>query len=121
MSASAALPYRRIAARLLLGATGEPVEHPLVELTADGRLHRIVRSGVPTAAADREPFTEYLAGVLVPDFPRDCRTAFAAVAADRTTPLGRLLPREKGGICVLLTGIDYERMVLTERTKLRRI
>lgn len=117
----AARPLRSIAARLLLTTAGGTIEHPLVELTPDGRLHRIVQSGVTTAAADRRPFTEYLAGLLVPDFPRDYRAAFAAVAADRTTPLGRLLPREEGGICVLLTGIDYERMVLTEQTKIRTV
>lgn len=110
-------PPRRIAAHLLLTAAGERVRRPLVEFAPDGR----IRSVAQWRDVDREPFTVFYAGLLVPDFPTDYRAAFAAVAADRTTPLDRLLPRTPQGVTVLLTGIDYERLLLTDRTTIRRV
>lgn len=110
-------PRRRIAASRLLTPAGEVVRNPLVEVAPDGGI-RLLGQWVD---ADREPFTEFLAGLLVPGFPSDYRAAFAAVAADRTTPLDRLLPRAAQGCTVLLSGIDYERLLLTERTAIRRV
>lgn len=107
----------RIAANRLLTIDGTVIDRPLAELSPEGRIRSVVRC----EEADRQPFTIFLAGLLVPDFPRDFRAAFAAVAGDRTTPLDRLLPRERGGICVLLTGIDYRRMLLTERSRIRAV
>ena len=87
----------------------------MVELSDEGCVLAVGRCSTP----DRESFTEFYAGVLVVGL--SCE-AFAAVAHDHTTPLAKLLPplvdlaAER---LVLLSGLDYTTMCLTEQTAIR--
>lgn len=111
---------RKIASNLLLTAAGEVVRDPLVELAADGTLSAIRRC----AAADREPFTAFYAGLLVPGFPADYRAAFEALQKAAPQPLQELLPPlldPQEGVLVLLSGLDYERLTLTPRSEICKL
>ncbi len=116
-------PCRKIASNLLLTAAGDLVRNPLVYLSAEGRILAVRRLD-EAAGADRSPFTEFHAGLLVPRFPADWRDRFEALRGDRTTPLPQLLApllRPEGGVLVLLSGLDYDRMTLTDRSAIRQI
>lgn len=111
---------RKIASNLLLTATGGLLHDPLVELSAEGRIVTVRRC----AAADREPFTEFYAGLLVADFPCDYRTVFERLKAAAPQPLDALLPpllTPQKGVLVLLSGLDYARMTLTPRSEIRKL
>lgn len=115
---SSSVPPRRIASNWLW-RDGRLSRDPLVELSADGSLLSCVRCEAP----DREPFTEFYAGVLVAGFPSDWRGAFEWLRARRERPLAELLealPRpDAGGVWVLLSGLDYASMRLTDRSRIR--
>lgn len=116
-------PCRKIASNLLLTAAGDLVRAPLVCLSAEGRLLAVHRTG-EAAEADRSPFTEFYAGLLVPHFPADWRDRFEALRGDRTTPLPQLLAPlllPEGGVLLLLSGLDYGRLTLTDRSVIRQI
>ena len=86
-----------------------------MELSDEGCVLAVGRCSTP----DREPFTEFYAGVLVVGL--SCE-AVAAVAHDHTTPLAELLPPlvdPTSERLVLLSGLDYQTMCLTERTVVR--
>lgn len=85
---SSAQPFRRIACNLLWTPRGV-VCNPLAEVAPDGTVRAVRICPEP----DREPFTEFYAGLLVPDFPADCRAAFDWLAARREQPLDELLAR----------------------------
>ena len=110
---------RRIASNLLWTPQGV-VRNPLVEMAADGRLLSVVECPAP----DRSPFTEFYAGLLVPDFPADYRRAFAAMLALPEIPLPeqlRALPQSSIGVTVVVSGLDYTAMLLTPQSQIRKI
>lgn len=104
-------PSEKIASNWLLTRNGEWLRYPLVERSAGGAFRISL-----TDAPDRSPFTEFRAGVVVEGLTRE---AFERVAHDYTTPLEELLlPLMEGnGRCLaLLSGLDYERRLLTPET-----
>ena len=110
---------RKIASTLLLTAAGEVVRDPLVELSAEGRITTLRRC----AAADRDPFTAFYAGLLVPDFPADWQAAFEGLKGAQR-PLQQLLPpllTPGAGVLILLSGLDYERLTLTPRSRICKL
>ena len=109
------LPARKIASNHLLTPDGRLVAHPLVELNDEGLVVHISTCATP----DREPFTEFYAGLLVVGLDE---RLFALVSQDTTTPITTLLPPlidPQHRRLVLLTGIHYETMTLTERSRIR--
>ena len=104
---------RRIASNLLLDSRGLH-RNPLVELDDGGGFVSVRCEPQP----DREPFTEFYAGLLVVGLE-----GFdpAQLHADRTTPLPELLTphlNPDNRRVVLLTGLDYDRLTTTDRTRL---
>lgn len=83
---SSVQPSRRIASNLLWTPSGV-VRNPLVGVAQDGRILTVETCTEP----DRSPFTEFWAGMLVPDFPADYFSAFARLLARREMPLPELL------------------------------
>lgn len=109
---------RRIAANLLWTPQGI-VRNPLVMFSPEGRPLHIEQCADP----DRLPATEFHAGLLVLDFPADYRAAFEALQAENA-PLNELLPRcvpAEGGIAVVLSGLDYDRLRLTPQSRISPI
>lgn len=110
------MPPRKIASNLLWTPQGI-VRHPLVELTDDGRVLSVASCPDP----DRQPFVEFRAGLLVPDFPADFRAAFAALAPDR--PLSESLPPllvPGRGIAVIISGLDYDSLTLAPAARIEK-
>ena len=104
---------RKIASNLLLDRGGLHRD-PLVELDAEGQLSSVRFVPHP----DREPFTEFYAGLLVVGLE-----GFdpAQLQADHTTPLPELLApylHPDSRRVVLLTGLDYDRLTATDRTRI---
>lgn len=94
------------------------IRHPLVEVAADGGLLSVVVCPDP----DRIPFVEFHAGLLVPDFPEDFRTAFRSLPADR--PLSESLPAllvPGHGVLVVISGLDYDSLRLTSAARIEKI
>lgn len=114
-------PFRRIASNRLWTPAGV-VRDPVVEVAPDGRILRVASHPDP----DRLPLTEFYAGLLVPVFPDDYRAAFAALLAQRERPLEELLaaliPSDgalRGGALVVISGLDYAPLRLTDRAQIR--
>ena len=106
-------PSRKIASNALLTANGTLLRQPLMGLDAEGRVVSVVQCAEP----DREPFTEFRAGVLVVGLSR---AAFEAVRDDHTTPLTALLPPHLdsgNGHPALLSGLDYATMCFTTESR----
>ena len=104
-------PSEKIASNWLFTRDGEWLRYPLVERT-DGGASRLSLTDAP----DRSPFTEFRAGVVVEGLTRE---AFDSVAHDHSTPLEELLPplmELNGRSLALLSGLDYERRLLTPQT-----
>ena len=80
------MTVRRIAAHLLW-TPGGIVRHPVAEVGEYGDVRWIGTSADP----DREPFTAFFAGLLVPDFPRDFRAVFARMQMQLDIPLAEAL------------------------------
>ncbi len=75
-------------------------------------------------APDREPFTEFFAGLMVTGFPAAYREAFSRLQACAGEPLFESLARIAGceeGVAVVISGLDYASMRLTERSSVARI
>lgn len=109
---------RRIASNLLWTPQGI-VRNPLVTFSPEGRSLRIEQCPDP----DRQPATEFRAGLLVLDFPADYATVFAAMLAERA-PLSELLPcyvPAEAGIAVVLSGLDYDGLRLTPQSRIRPV
>ncbi len=117
---SSAQPLRRIASNLLW-RDGRLLRDPLVSLTAEGRIAAVAVCPAP----DRQPATAFYAGVLVADFPADSKEAFRRLAALAGRPLGEALAAvgcpAPGGVAVVLSGLDYATLRLTERVRMRRL
>lgn len=114
-------PFRRIASNRLWTPAGV-VRNPVVEVASDGRILSVESLADP----DRLPLTEFYAGLLVPAFPDDYRAAFAALLARRDRPLAELLseliPADgalRGGALVVISGLDYATLRLTDRAEIR--
>lgn len=107
---------RKIASNLLLDSEGLH-RNPLIELSDAGELCAVTY----TAHPDREPFTEFFAGVVVVGLE-----GFdpARLHDDLSTPLPELLrPYLRVGSrrVVLFTGLDYTHLRLTQASRLRRL
>lgn len=93
------------------------VRNPLVEWDAAGHVVSLRTCDAP----DREPFTEFLAGLLVLDFPRDIRAMLDRMQRQAdvslSEQLSRICPVEEG-VAVIISGIDYETMQLTTDTRI---
>lgn len=116
-------PCRRIASNWLWTGNGF-ARRPLIALDATGRLAALDTCAEP----DREPLTEFYAGVVVGGFPADWRTAFARLMQERRRPLAELLaemeipspgqgPEE--GIWVVLSGLEYDPPRLSAQAAIR--
>jgi hypothetical protein len=115
---SSGAPIRRIAANLMWRPEGL-VRNPLAEIGPDGRILRVDACPDP----DRQPCTEFYAGLLVADFPADWRETFERLLSQSDTPLPELLarlPRQRG-VPVAISGLDYATMRLTPRARIRRL
>lgn len=80
------------------------VENPLIEFSDEGEVVAI-RS---TAQPDREPFTSFLAGVVVVGI-EDPQRLWEQLRKEPTTPLDKLLKPHLGTSrrAILLSGLDY--------------
>ncbi len=108
------MPLRKIASNLLWTPRGI-FRHPLVEVAEDGRIAAVSSCSDP----DRLPFVEFRPGLLVPDFPRDFRAAFRSLPVD--LPLTRSLPPllvPGRGLLVVLSGLDYDSLMLTPAARI---
>ncbi len=109
------MPERRIASNLLWTPQGV-IRHPLAVFGSDGRLLRIE----PCAEPDRQPATEFHAGLLVLDFPTDYETVFSKLRAERAS-LSERLPHivpAFPGCPVVLSGLDYDALRLTPQSRI---
>lgn len=113
------MTVRRIAASLLWTPRGI-VRHPLVEIAGDGRVRFVASCPDP----DRQPFVEFRAGLLVPDFPEDFRRAFERLQAQPEAALSETLPAlvvPGQGIPVVISGLDYSDLRLTPAARIEKI
>lgn len=116
---SSGQPIRWIASNRLWTPQGL-LQNPLVTLAADGSVLSVDICSDP----DRQPFTEFYAGILVLRFPADFRTVFAGLLLDTQTPLPEVLAAlitPDGGIPVVISGVDYTTLSLTPLAQIRRI
>lgn len=110
---------RRIASHKLWQPEGI-VDRPLVTLTAAGELLCVERWDCP----DRLSGTEFYGGMLVFGFPERYREAFGELLKRRSEPLTATLPTTvvaTGGIGVVLSGLDYTTLRLTEHSQILRL
>ncbi len=106
---------RRIASNLLWTPQGV-LRNPLAVFGLDGRLLRIEQCAEP----DRQPATEFYAGLLVLDFPTDYETVFSKLRAERAS-LSERLPHivpAIPGCPVVLSGLDYDMLRLTPHSRI---
>ena len=103
-------PSRKIASNALLTADGVLHSRPLLCFDTAGAVVAVDFCEHP----DREPFTEFRAGIVVMGLSRE---AFEGVCLDHTTPITELLPplmEPDSTQAALLTGLNYATMRLTE-------
>ncbi len=106
---------RRIASNLLWTPQGV-LRNPLAVFGPDGRLLRIESCAEP----DRQPATEFYAGLLVLDFPSDYEAVFSKLRAERAS-LSERLPHyvpASPGCPVVLSGLDYDTLRLTPQSSI---
>lgn len=118
MNSSAPRPFRRIASNLLWTLQGL-LRSPLVTLAPDGR----VLSAEVCPEPDRLASTEFYAGLLVPGFPEEYRAVFEELRA-ACKPLPELLPQvvtDRGGVLVVISGLDYDTLRLTPQSQIRKL
>lgn len=123
-------PFRKIASNGLWTPDGV-MRHPLVTLSGEG----CVIATTECVDPDRQPFTEFYAGLLVADFPVDYRTAFdelravcgtvpqtsdVAGALSLDEALRHVVPAEPGCL-VVLSGLEYAPLRLTPQSRIRLI
>lgn len=109
---------RKIASNLLWTPQGV-VPSPLVTLGADGRVLAVEQCPAP----DRCAATEFYAGLFVPEFPAAFREAFERLRTD-ALPLPETLADcvpAPGGVPVIISGLDYDTLRLTSRSRIRRL
>lgn len=113
------MTVRRIAAHLLW-TPGGIVRHPVAEVGEHGDVRWIGSSADP----DREPFTAFFAGLLVPDFPRDFRAVFARLQMQPDISLAEVLSAVVTpgcGVPVVISGLDYETLRLTPHSRIMKV
>ncbi len=112
------MPVRKIASNLLWSPEGL-IRNPLVTLSDTGTVLRIEVCDSP----DRQPTTEFYAGVLVMRFPEDVGTIFGRLLASRPLrPLPELLAAlPTGSAIVVISGLDYPTLRLTPQATIRRL
>ena len=106
-------PSRKIASNALLTADGVLHSRPLIRFDAAGAVVAVDFCEHP----DREPFTEFRAGIVVLGFSRE---AFEAVRHNHDTPITELLPPRlqlHSTQAALLTGLDYATMCFTAESR----
>ncbi len=109
---------RRIASNLLWTPQGV-VRNPLVVFSDDGRPLRVEQCADP----DRQPATEFYAGLLVLDFPADYGSFFPQWCAEQASLRERLpqnVPAPQG-TAVVLSGLDYDGLRLTTKSRIRAV
>lgn len=112
-------PSRKIASNLLWTPQGI-VRNPLVRVSEEGRIMRVEECPDP----DREPLTEFHAGLLVADFDTDYHAAFARLCSTPNRSLAESLPEavtHKKGILVVISGIDYDTLCPTPHARIERL
>lgn len=117
MNSSASF-LRRIASNRLWTPQGV-VRNPLLTLDAAGRIVSVEVCTEP----DRQPATEFYAGMIVPDFPPDYRAAFERLRLEPDAfaeALARLLPAP-GGVAVVVSGLDYANLGLLPQAQIRKL
>ncbi len=103
---------RRIASNLLFDGR-RLLRNPLVCLTDEGQVSEICTTDAP----DREPFTEFYAGLLVVGLDD---AALPSLLADHTTPIPDLLAPHTNparGRLTHLTGLDYTTLRFTPESR----
>lgn len=111
-------PSRKIASNRLW-TPGGLVRDPLITLDAAGRILCVEVCRDP----DRRPATEFYAGMIVPDFPADYRTAFDRLRRNPATfaaALSRLLPAPDG-VAVVISGLDYAAPSPLPQARIRKL
>lgn len=111
-------PFRKIASNRLWTPEGV-VRDPLLTLDGAGRILCVEVCREP----DRQPFTEFHAGMIVPDFPADYRAAFDRLRRNPAAfadALSRLLPAP-GGVAVVVSGLDYATLTLLPQAQIRKL
>lgn len=111
--------FRKIASNLLWTPQGW-VRHPLVGLADNGSVRFVASCPEP----DRLAFVEFRAGVLVPDFPADFRAVFEQFRVAPARSLGEWLPAvvtPGRGVLVLISGLDYGTLQITEHSRIERL
>ena len=106
-------PSRKIASNALLTADGVLHRHPLMHLNEAGEVANITFCTEP----DRQPFTEFCAGVVVLGLSRE---AFEAVRHNLNAPITELLlpyMEQDATRAALLTGLDYATMSFTAESR----
>ncbi|MDE6624575.1 MAG: cytosine deaminase [Alistipes sp.] len=109
---------RKIASNLLWTPQGV-VRSPLATLDADGRVLCVEQCPDP----DRRAATEFYAGLLVAEFPAAFREAFERLKTDGR-PLSESLAEcvpAPGGVPVIISGLDYDTLLPTSRSRIRRL
>ena len=109
---------RRIASNLVWSVEAGLKKNPRLTFSDEGCLLDLDFLDDP----DTSPLTEFYSGLVVVDFPQAWQTAFEKLRRERSQSLLELLPQiidPEEGILVLLSGLDYERMCLTERSEIR--
>ncbi len=111
-------PPRQIASNLLFLREGAPLRNPLIRLSESGAVLSIEQCEAP----DAEPFTQFYAGIMVLEFPDAYKEAFEQLRSS-SQPLDVALSSVvgRGSAVVVISGVDYERMVLTEGSKIKRL
>ena len=96
------------------------VRNPLLRISETGRVLSVDECPDP----DREPLTEFYAGLLVADFDADYRAAFAQLCACSGQSLAETLHTAitpGRGIVVAISGLDYDTLRPTPRTRIERV
>lgn len=107
-------PLRRIASNRLLTREGL-VLHPLVTLDEQGEVVEVCRSEAP----DREPFTEFYAGVLVIGLEEELIPGLQKSREPLTKWLPALLTDRQ--TLHLITGLDYPTLTPTSDLRIQPI
>ena len=96
------------------------VRNPLLRISETGRVLSVDECLDP----DREPLTEFRAGLLVADFDADYRAAFARLCTCSGQSLAETLHTAitpGRGVVVAISGLDYDTLRPTPRTRIERV
>ena len=110
---------RKIASNLLWTPQGI-IRRPLIQVSAEGQVLSVDECPDP----DREPLTEFYAGLLVADFDADYRAAFARLCNTPERPLSETLHTvitPGRGILVVISGLDFDTLRPTPHARIERV